>query len=88
VKGPGAPCPQFDHYGVLSRFFSLLLPLSTTAFTIMAKREATAKELEACAESNGHRRGAHREKDSARDDGKHNKKTKRNQNGVLDRHVL
>jgi hypothetical protein len=73
---------------MLYRFFSLLLPLPTAAFTIMAKRKATAEELEARAESNGYRRGAHREKDGARDDGKHNKKTKRNQNGVLDRYVL
>jgi hypothetical protein len=74
---------------VLSRFFSLLLPLPTAAFsTIMAKRNATAEELEAQAESNGYKRGAHREKDSARDDGKHNDKTKRNQNVVLDRYVM
>ena len=45
-------------------------------------------ELEARAESNGHRRGVHREKDSARDDGKHNEKTKTNPNVVLDRYVL
>jgi hypothetical protein len=32
--------------------------------------------------------GAHREKDGARDDGKHNDKTKTNQNVVLDRYVL
>jgi hypothetical protein len=63
---------------VLFRFFSLLLPLSTAAFSIiMAKRKATAEELEARAESNGYKRGAHREKDSTRDNGKHNKKTKR-----------
>jgi hypothetical protein len=36
---------------VLSRFFSLLL-LPTAAFTIMAKRKATAEELDARAESN------------------------------------
>jgi hypothetical protein len=51
----------------------------------MAKRKATAEELEARAESNGYKRGAYREKDSTRDNGKHNKKTKRNQNSVLDR---
>jgi hypothetical protein len=45
----------------------------------MAKRKATAEELEAQAESNGYKRGAHREKDSTRDNGKHNKKTRRNQ---------
>ena len=54
----------------------------------MAKRKATAEELEARAESNSYRRGAHREKDSTRDNGKHNKKIKRNQNSVLDRYVL
>jgi hypothetical protein len=54
----------------------------------MAKRKATAEELEARAKSNGYKRGAHREKDSTRDNGKHNKKTKRNQNSVLDRYVL
>jgi hypothetical protein len=78
-----------DQLRVLARFFSLLLPLRTTAFsTIMAKRKVTAEELEARAESNGYRRGAHREKDSARDDGKHNDKTKMNQNMVLDRYIL
>jgi hypothetical protein len=54
----------------------------------MAKRKATAEELEARAESNGYKRGAHRERDSTRDNGKHNKKTKRNQNSVLDRYVV
>jgi hypothetical protein len=82
-------CPQFDQQRVLSRFFSLFLPLPTAAFsTIMAKRKATAEELEARAESNGYRRGAYREEDSTRDNGKHNKKIKRNQNSVLDRYVL
>ena len=56
---PVPSCPQFDQQRVLSRFFSLLL-LPTAAFsTIMAKRNATAEELEAQAESNGYRRGAH-----------------------------
>jgi hypothetical protein len=43
---------------VLSRFFSLLLTLPTTVFsTIMAKRKATAEELEVRAESkNDYRR--------------------------------
>jgi hypothetical protein len=62
---------------MLSRSFSLL-PLPTAAFsTIMAKRKATAEELEARAESNGYRRGAYREEDSTRDNGKHNKKITR-----------
>jgi hypothetical protein len=34
------------------------------------------------------REGAHREKDSTRDNRKHNKKAKRNQVSVLDRYVL
>ena len=71
-----------------SHFFSLLLPLPTAAFsTIMAKRKATTEQLGARAESNGYKRGAHREKDSTRDNGKHNKKTKSRQKSVLDRYV-
>ena len=54
----------------------------------MAERKAMAEELEARAESNGYKRGALREKDNIRDNGKHNKKTTRNQNSVLDRYVL
>jgi hypothetical protein len=54
----------------------------------MAKRNATAEELEAQAKSNGYKRGANREKDSARDDRTYNDKTKRNQNVVLDRYVM
>jgi hypothetical protein len=45
----------------------------------MAKQKATTEELEARAEFNGYKRGTYREKDSTRDNGKHNKKTKRNQ---------
>jgi len=52
----------------------------------MAKRKVTAEELGARAKSNGYKRGAHLEKDSTRDNGKH-KKAKRNQNSVLDRYV-
>ena len=38
---PVPPCPQFDQLRVLSRFFSLHLPLPTAAFsTIMAKRKS------------------------------------------------
>jgi hypothetical protein len=40
----------------------------------MAKRKAMADDPEAQAESNGYKRWAHREKDSTRDNGKHNKK--------------
>jgi len=86
---PVPSCPQFDQQRVLSRFFSLLLPLPTAAFsTIIAKRKATAEELEARGESNGCREGAYREEDSTRDNGKHSKKIKRNQNLVLDRYGL
>jgi hypothetical protein len=74
VWKPVPVCLQFDQQRVLSRFFlppspsfSLLLPLPTAAFTIMAKQKATTEELEARAESNGYKRGAHREKDSTRD---------------------
>jgi hypothetical protein len=79
-----------DQLRVLSRFFSLLLsssPLRTAAFSAtMPKRKATAEELEAQAESNGYRKGVYREKDSVRNDEKHNK-TKKNQDVVLDRYV-
>src|ERR1700733_2515838 len=72
---PAPSCLQFNQQRVLSHFSSLLLPLPTAAFsTIMAKRKATAEELEARAESNGYERGPHREKDSTRDNGKYNKK--------------
>jgi hypothetical protein len=82
---PVPSCPQFDQQRVLSRFFSLLLPLPTAAYsTIMAKRKGTAEKLKARAESNGYKRGTHREEDSTRDNGKHNKKTKRNQDSILD----
>jgi len=37
----------------------------------MAKRKATAKELEALVESNGYKRGTYREEDSTRDNGKY-----------------
>jgi hypothetical protein len=70
---PVPPCLQFDQQHMLSRFFSLLFSLPTAAFsTIMAKRKATAEELEAQAKSNGYKRETHREKDSTRDNGKHN----------------
>jgi hypothetical protein len=74
---------------VLSRLFSLLLPLLTAAFsTTMAKRKATAEELEARAESNGYKRRTYREEDNTRDNGKYNKKTKRNQDSMLDHYAL
>jgi len=42
-----------------------------------------AEELLARAESNGYKRGAHREEDDTRDNRKHNDKIKRDQNAVL-----
>jgi hypothetical protein len=54
----------------------------------MAKRKVTAEELLVWAESNGYKRGAHREKDSTRDDKRHTDKTKKDQNATLDRYVL
>jgi hypothetical protein len=76
---PVPSCLKFDQQCLLSRFFSLLLPLPTVAFsTTMAKRKATAEELEAQTNLAAIREGAYREKDSTRDNGKHNKKIKRN----------
>jgi hypothetical protein len=73
---PVPSCLQFDQQRVLSRFFSLLLPLPTAAFsTIMAKRKVTAEEPLARAESNGYKKGAHREEDSTRDGKRHIDKT-------------
>ena len=59
-----------------------------TTDELLAKRKATAEELDAQAKSNGYERGAHREKDSTRDNRKHNKKTIGNQDSVLDHYVL
>jgi hypothetical protein len=55
---------------------------------VTAKRKITVQELEARAESNGYKRGAYREKNSARNDGKHNDKIIMNQNVILNRYVL
>src|SRR3984957_8758585 len=90
---PVPSCLQFDQQRVLSRFFSLLLSPSPSSNGRLPppswrNEKPRAGELEARAESNGYKRGAHREKDSTRDNGKHNKKSKRNQNSVLDRYVL
>ena len=65
---PVPSCLQFDQQRVLSRFFSLL-PLPTAVYSIMAKRKATAEELEARAESNGYKRGAHQEEESGSREG-------------------
>jgi hypothetical protein len=45
-------------------------------------------ELSARAKENGYQRGAHRDKDSLRDQNKHVDKAKKDQNGALDREVL
>ena len=69
---PVPSCLQFDQQRVLSRFFCLLLPLPTAAFsTIMAKRKVTAEDPLARAESKGYKKGAHREEDSTRDSKRH-----------------
>jgi hypothetical protein len=47
------------------------------------KKETTAEELFARAKANGYQRGAHREKDSIRDDNNHTEKTKRDQDRFL-----
>ena len=54
----------------------------------MARKKATADELDARAEANGYRRGAHLEEDSRRDDNKHEGKTKKNQNTTLRHYVM
>jgi cytidylate kinase len=48
------------------------------------KKETTAEELFTWAKANGYQRGAHREKDSIRDDNKHTEKNKRDQDRFLD----
>jgi hypothetical protein len=85
---------QFDQQRVLSRFFfSLLLSPSSSSNGRLPpsswrneKPRLGSWKLEP--NPTGYKRGAHREKDSTRDNGKHNKKSKRNQNSVLDRYVL
>jgi hypothetical protein len=62
---------------VLSRSFSLFLAPPGAFSTVMAKQKTTAKELLARAESNGYKREAYREKDSARDEKRHIDKTKK-----------
>ena len=62
---------------------------SSHAFSIvMEKWKAMAEELLGRDESNGYKRGAHREKDTTRDDKMHINKTKKDQNAALDRYVL
>src|SRR5277367_3615022 len=50
----------------------------------MAKKKATADELDARATANGYQRRAHREEDSRRDGNKHGDKTRKDQDATLD----
>jgi hypothetical protein len=54
----------------------------------MARKMATADELDARPEANGYQRGAHREEDSRRDGNKHVDKTKKHQDVTLDHYVM
>ena len=54
----------------------------------MAKRKVTAEKLFARDESNGYKRGAHREKGSTRDENRYKDKVKKDQNAALDRYIL
>jgi hypothetical protein len=54
----------------------------------MARKKATADELDARAEANGYQRGAHREKDSRRDGNKHKDTTTKNQDTTLGHYVM
>jgi hypothetical protein len=74
---------------------AIALSLSTFLFhrrflhpTTNMARKATGDELSARAKENGYQRGAHRDKDSLRDQNKHVDKAKKDQNGALDREVL
>jgi hypothetical protein len=53
----------------------------------MARKKATPDELDARAEVNGYKWGAHREEDSRRDVNKHVDKTKKDQDATLDHYV-
>jgi hypothetical protein len=54
----------------------------------MARRKVTGDELSARAKENGYQWGAHRDKDSLRDQNKHVDKVKKDQNAALDRYIL
>ena len=51
----------------------------------MAKKKVTGDELNAHAKANGYQRGAHRDKDSLRDQNKYVTTVKMHQNAMLDR---
>jgi hypothetical protein len=53
----------------------------------MARKKTTADELNARAKANGYQRGAHRDKDSLRDQNKHVDKVKKDQDAALHRYV-
>ena len=53
----------------------------------MAKKKVTGEELSARAKANGYQRGAHRDKDSLRDQNKHVATVKMRQDAMLDRYV-
>ena len=65
----------------------LLYNLGPTA-AIMARKKATADELDAHATANGYQREAYREEDSRRDGNKHGDKTGKGQNATLDLYVM
>jgi hypothetical protein len=75
---------------------AVALSLSTLPFhrrflrptTAMARKKVTGDELSARAKENGYQWGAHRDKDSLRDQNKHVDKVKKDQNAALDRYVL
>ena len=90
-----------DGYGILVcrlRLFCLSRPTSSTTLsflrhflhtaTAMARKKTTADELSARAKANGYQRGAHRDKDSLRDQNKHVDKVKKDQDAALHRYVL
>ena len=60
--------------------------LRPTAAT--ARKKTTGDDLSARGKENGYQRGAHRDKDSLRDQNKHVDKVKKDQNAALDRYIL
>jgi len=66
------------------RFLHRILYRTTT----MARKKVTGDELSARAKENGYQRGAHRDKDSLRDQNKQVDKVKKDQNGALAHYVL
>jgi hypothetical protein len=62
-----------------------LVLLTTDSYSALQwpEKGTTAEELFTRAKANGYQRGAHREKDSIRDDNNHTEKTKRDQDRFL-----